>query len=640
MQYRSLIRFLTAKDSVKELKVNELTKTYGDKTLFDQISFLIHERDRIGLIGVNGTGKTSLLAILAGKDSGDGDRQTVFYPSNYRIGYLSQDTVLEPTQTVLEAVFQGESEQLQTVKRYEQALLQLEKNGLDPATQREYTLAEEAMNEKDAWLSDTNAKIILQKLGIQQLDKRIAELSGGQQKRVGLAQVLIDEPDLLLLDEPTNHLDYAAIQWLEGYLNQYRGALLMVTHDRYFLDRVTTRIFELSFGKLHEYQGNYEAYVLARAERDRVENEQEQKRKQLYKQELSWMRAGAKARTTKQQARINRFEDLKENLHQVKTNGEVEIDIASKRLGKKVLEIKDGAFQLNDQLLIKQLNLLIQSRERLGITGENGAGKSTLLNLLAGRLTLDAGELIVGETVRLAYYTQQNEALDEDQRMIAYLQEAAEEVRRSDGSQISVAEMLERFLFPRFMHGTRIGKLSGGEKRRLYLLKLLIGQPNVLLLDEPTNDLDIDTLTILEDYLQSFPGAVITVSHDRYFLDKVAEKLLIFKGQGQIDHYFGSIADYLAEQPKETAAKPKVVQAQPEKKVKKKLSYMEKKEWVTIEDEIAELEEKVADLTEEMNHQGDNFTRLQELQAAITETENLLEEKMDRWAYLSELADE
>lgn len=626
--------------SVKELKVSELIKTYGDKTLFDQISFLIHEKDRVGLIGVNGTGKTSLLSILSGKESGDGDRQTVFYPSDYRIGYLSQATMFDGNQSVLETVFQGESEQLKTVKRYEQALLALESNGEDSSVQREYTLAEEAMNEKDAWLADTNAKIILQKLGISQLHKRMGELSGGQQKRVGLAQVLIDEPDLLLLDEPTNHLDYEAIQWLEGYLNQYRGALLMVTHDRYFLDRVTNRIFELSFGQLHEYQGNYEAYVLERAERDRVENEQEQKRKQLYKQELAWMRAGAKARTTKQQARINRFEDLKENLHQVKNNGEVEIDIATKRLGKKVLEIKNGEFQIENKKILSDFDLLIQSRERLGITGENGAGKSTLLNILTGRLKLDAGELIVGETVRLAYYTQQNEEMNPEQRMIAYLQEAAEEVRRNDGSQISVAEMLERFLFPRFMHGTKIGKLSGGERRRLYLLKLLIGQPNVLLLDEPTNDLDIDTLTVLEDYLESFPGAVITVSHDRYFLDKVAEKLLIFKGKGKIDSYFGSINEYLQEQPKETSFKPKVAPTPaPTESKKKKLSYMEKKEWETIEDEIAELEESVESLTEEMNHQGDNFTRLQELQNQINEAESQLETKMERWEYLSELAD-
>ena len=366
-------------------------------------------------------------------------------------------------------------------------------------------------------------------------------------------------------------------------MKQYRGALLMVTHDRYFLDRVANRIFELSFGKLYEYKGNYEAYVLEKAERDRVEVEQEEKRKRLYKQELAWMRAGVQARGTKQQARINRFEDLKENLYQV------------------------------------------NQEERLGITGKNGAGKSTLLNILAGRIPLDSGTMSIGETVHLAYYTQENEEMAPDKRMIAYLQEAAEEAKTADGSQIGVAELLERFLFPRFMHGTLIGKLSGGEKRRLFLLKLLIQQPNVLLLDEPTNDLDIATLTILEDYFRSFPGAVITVSHDRYFLDKVADKLLVFQGNGKQELYYGNMSSYLLKQ-KETQqpaekAKPKIQSKEPAEK--KKLSYMEQKEWETIEDEIAELEEKISLLQEE-------------LQNDVSETEAQLEEKMARWEYLSE----
>lgn len=628
---------------MKELKVIDLNKTYGDKDLFNQISFLIQTHDRIGLIGINGTGKTSLLNILSGKEKGDGDRQTLFFPKDFRVGYLTQKTELDEDLTVLQAVFQGESEQLKVVRRYEEALMQLELQKDNPAVQKEFELAQEAMTEKDAWQTDTNAKIILQKLGITQLDKKIRALSGGQQKRVGLAQVLIDEPDLLLLDEPTNHLDYQAIEWLENYLKQYRGALMMVTHDRYFLDRVTNRIFELAFGKIHEYVGNYETYLLEKAERTRVEGEQEEKRKQLYKQELAWMRAGVQARGTKQQARINRFEDLKENLYQVKQSGDIEIDLATQRLGKKVLEIKNGSFKIGAQVILDNFNLLIQSRERLGITGENGAGKSTLLNLLVGHLALDQGELQIGETVRMAYYTQQNEEMDENQRMIAYLQEAAEAATRQDGTQIGVAELLERFLFPRFMHGTKIGKLSGGEKRRLFLLKLLIGQPNVLILDEPTNDLDIDTLTILEDYLQAFPGAVITVSHDRYFLDKVAEKLLIFEGSGVVTPYFGSINDYLLESKKDNELKmntSKIPSPQSkEKPIKKKLSYMEQKEWTTIEDEIAALEEKIEELTEEMNHQGSDFTQLQKIQKEIDQTEAVLEEKMTRWEYLSEWAD-
>ncbi len=627
---------------MKELKVTDLKKTYGEKDLFDQISFLIHEKDRIGLIGTNGTGKTSLLNIIAGIDSGDGDRQTVFYPTDYRIGYLSQAGEFSDELTVLQAVFQGNSPLIQTVRAYEEALIELGENGEDPNVQKRYAKAEEQMNKEDAWTTDTNAKIILQKLGISELDKKINTLSGGQKKRVGLAQVLIDEPDLLLLDEPTNHLDYQAIEWLENYLKQYRGALLMVTHDRYFLDRVANRIFELSFGKLYEYKGNYEAYVLEKAERDRVEVEQEEKRKRLYKQELAWMRAGVQARGTKQQARINRFENLKENLYQVNQEDDLELNLATQRLGKKVLEIKDGSYRINDQTLLEHLDLLIQSRERLGITGKNGAGKSTLLNILAGRIPLDSGTISIGETVRLAYYTQENEEMAPDKRMIAYLQEAAEEAKTVDGSQIGVAELLERFLFPRFMHGTLIGKLSGGEKRRLFLLKLLIQQPNVLLLDEPTNDLDIATLTILEDYFRSFPGAVITVSHDRYFLDKVADKLLVFQGNGKQELYYGNMSSYLLKQKElqQPAEKVKPKTQSKEPAGKKKLSYMEQKEWETIEEDIAELEEKISLLQEEMNHQGDDFTRLQELQNDVSETEAQLEEKMARWEYLSEWAED
>lgn len=628
---------------LKELKVTDLSKTYGEKTLFDQLSFIIHEKDRIGLIGVNGTGKTSLLNILAGKDSSDGDVTSIEASKDFRIGYLSQQQDFAADETVLAAVFKGDNPLMQTVREYEAALIALAQDGGAETAQRRYAQAEELMNKEDAWSADTNAKIILNKLGIAELHKKVGELSGGQQKRVGLAQVLIDEPDLLLLDEPTNHLDYEAISWLEKYLKQYRGAVLMVTHDRYFLDHVTTRIFELSFGKLYEYQGNYEAYVAAKAEREQVEIEQETKRKQLYKQELAWMRAGVQARGTKQQARISRFEDLKENLYQVKQNDSIELTIATQRLGKKVLELQKASYSIEGRPLLQEFDLLIQARERLGITGENGAGKTTLLNILAGRISPDSGIYSIGETVSLAYYTQQNEAMDPDKRMIAYLQEAAEEIKQTDGSQIGVAEMLERFLFPRFMHGTPIGRLSGGEKRRLYLLKLLIQQPNVLLLDEPTNDLDIDTLTILEDYLQQFPGAVITVSHDRYFLDKVAEKLLIFKGSTIIESYYGILSDYLQEHSLRSTViseKPKSVAEKAIVPKKKKLSYMEQKEWQTIESEIAELEAKTAAITLEMNQNGADFPRIQELQEQLETCEAQLEQKLDRWEYLSELADE
>ncbi|MEG0551048.1 MAG: ABC-F family ATP-binding cassette domain-containing protein [Vagococcus sp.] len=628
---------------MKILRADHLKKSYGIKDLLTDVSFIIREGDRIGLIGINGTGKSTLMNILAGIDNSE--TGALDYPHDYRIGYLSQQFNFNENSSVLETVFEGDTPIIRAVREYELALANLALDGTNEAIQKKYQQAEELMNQEDAWLADTNAKTILSKLGILFLDKKVSELSGGQKKRLGLAQVLIQAPDLLLLDEPTNHLDYESIRWLENYLKDYKGSLIVTTHDRYFLDRVTNRIMELSKGDLHEYTGNYEAYLVMRAEREESEVKQNHKKKQLFKQELAWMRAGVQARGTKQQARINRFDDLKKSVTHDNSNDGLDMSINTKRLGKKVLEIKDANFTISEKTILSNFDLLVQSKERLGITGENGAGKSTLLNLIAGKHQLDSGIIELGETVRIGYYTQENEGLDESKRMIQFLQEQAEQVEQKDGTTISTTEMLERFLFPRETHGTVIEKLSGGEKRRLYLLKILIQQPNVLLLDEPTNDLDIETLTILEDYLNHFQGAVLTVSHDRYFLDKTMEKLLIFKGDGNIETYFGSMSDYL--ESRETSGKlsepseKKDVRIDKEKETaKQKLTYMEQKEWATIEDVIEQLETKIEELQNDMLNHSSDAVKLQDMQKEVTTTEHELEAKMERWEYLSQFVEE
>lgn len=631
-------------DQMKLLRADNLDKNYGTKQLLNDVSFLIKEKDRIGLIGINGTGKSTLMKILSGKDHSE--KGSIDYPNDYKIGYLSQDTVFSEDISVLDAVFEDDTPVMKAIHAYEKALVDLAQDGENVAVQKAYEKAEEAMNKEDAWLAETSAKTILNKLGILFLDKKVSELSGGQQKRLGLAQVLIQSPDLLLLDEPTNHLDYQTIQWLEDYLTHYQGALIVITHDRYFLDRVTNRIFELSDGKLYEYTGNYQSYLLQRSEREENEKKSLHKNKQLFKQELAWMRAGVKARGTKQQARINRFHDLKDKVSGSSDKGSLDFSAGTKRLGKKVIEIENANYTINQNIILKDFELLVQSHERLGITGANGSGKSTLLNIIAGRIPLDSGVVELGETVNIGYYTQTNDNLDESKRIISFLQEIAEEVKQQDGSVISVTEMLERFLFPRQVHGTLISKLSGGEKRRLYLLSILIQQPNVLLLDEPTNDLDVETLTILEDYLADFQGAAIAVSHDRYFLDKTMDKLLIFNGQGNMTTFFGSMSDYV-ERVDQNASNEKVKSVRNKKidtpisddSEKKKLTYKEKIEWETIEEDIATLEETIETLNTQMLDNSSDAVKLQELQATLTSTEQTLEEKLERWEYLSEFVD-
>ncbi len=633
---------------MQTLRAENLTRTYGEKTLFDKISFIINEHDRIGLIGTNGSGKTSLLNTLAGLAQYHGD---IITPNDYSIAYLKQIPELNADQTVMDAVFSGSQKVFKVIRYYEDTLAAYSNDPENPELQKKYMAAEAQMNEADAWTAESDVKTILTQLHITDLTQKIGTMSGGQQKRVGLAQVLIQSPDLLLLDEPTNHLDFDSIDWLQNYLANYKGALLVVTHDRYFLDQVANHIWELSFGRLFNYDGNYQDFVGQKAERVEMEASQDHKQQQLYKQELAWMKAGAHARSTKQQARINRFNDLESNLGTTPTEHDVSIDLGQTRLGKQVIELQHANLTLGDHRILNDFSLLVQAGDRIGISGENGAGKSSLLNVMADRLPLDSGTLIIGETVKMAYYTQQTEPIPDDKRIINYLSEVGHNVTDKSGNKISVSELLEQFLFPRFMHGTLIRKLSGGEKRRLYLLKLLMEQPNVLFLDEPTNDLDIGTLTVLEDYVKHFNGTVITVSHDRYFLDKVADKLLFFDGDAKIESYSGLFTDYLAQQ--QTAAtstatvskkaKPvKPVDDQPSEPVKKektKLTYKEQQEWATIEDEIDALETKKADLESQMTQNGDNYDKLASLQTDFEATDKELDDKMARWDYLSQYAE-
>lgn len=626
---------------MKELKIEGLTHSYGMKQLFNQINFSIAENQKIGLIGVNGTGKTTLLDIIAGKLKQDSGIRSK--PGEYTIGYLKQNQDIQLERSVLDIVFDGDNPLMRTVRCYEHVLQQLTDNPLDGKIQKEFTRAEQQMNSEDAWNASTSAKTILTRLGIQDMSVQAKQLSGGQQKRIALAQVLIQEPDLLILDEPTNHLDFEMIRWLEQFLANYKGALLLVTHDRYFLDRVVNHMIELSHGQLYEYVGNYQEYIRQKAEREETESLVAHKKKQLYKQELAWMRAGVKARGTKQQARINRFGDLKESVQQTKKDSSIDMNLSGTRLGKKVIELEKASFKRNDQTILHSFNLLIQKTDRIGITGENGSGKTTFLDILTGQIPLDSGILTIGETVKFAYYKQINEEMDADKRVISYLREIAEEVRLADGTQVSVSQLLEQFMFERNMHGSLIKSLSGGEKRRLYLLKLLMQQPNVLILDEPTNNLDVQTLTVLEEYIEQFSGAVVAVSHDRYFLDKVADKLLLFQGNGRIEEYYGSMTQYLEEEKdkKEEVESKEKSRFQEEIKIiqpkeKKKLSYMEKKEWETIEDDISNLEQQLEDIKEQMTDAGSDYEIIGGLNEKQGLLERELEEKMERWEYLSE----
>ena len=627
--------------TMKTISIEHVSKTYGEKTLFRDISFSINEKERVGLIGINGTGKSSLLKLIAGLDLPD--EGELVYAKDYRISYLAQQPDLNPELTILQNIFAGEAPIFRLMMEYESTLLLMNEQPENTDIQNKLFQLQKEMDTLNGWDVSTNAKTILTKLGIEDFSVTIGTLSGGQKKRVALAQVLIQSPDLLILDEPTNHLDYESVKWLEEYLSRYAGAILLVTHDRYFLDRVTNRMFELEGGNLYSYKGNYAAFLEAKAVREENEAATVLKQKNLFRRELEWIRRGAQARSTKQKARIQRFEALDETRSSVKSTEKLDMALRGSRLGKQVFELKDASKQYGDRMILDHFDLLIKPGDRIGIIGKNGTGKSTLLNILAGKISLDSGERIIGQTVKVAFYTQESEDMDENKRMIEYLKETAQVIETADGKTISAAQMLERFLFPPHTHGTLIRKLSGGEKRRLYLLKILMLEPNVLLLDEPTNDLDTQTLTVLEDYLEEFSGVVITVSHDRYFLDKVAEQLLELQGEGKVDSFYGNYSEYLETQtkvPEQKKSETKAAAAVQEKPKKKRMSYNEQREFETIEDDIAAVESRLEEITEEMNHTGSDFETAQKLMEEENELNEKLEYLIERWTYLTELAEQ
>ncbi len=628
------------------LLVENLYKTYGEKTLFDDISFSISDKQRIGLIGPNGTGKSSLLKALA--EIEPAERGTLSHANTFQIEYVAQEPQLNEELSVLDQIYYGDSLIMKTMREYEQALLDLESDPANEKKLKRLMNSQQRMDENEAWEANTVAKTVLTKLGLRDFSRQVKHLSGGQKKRVAIAKALIQPADLLILDEPTNHLDNETVEWLETFLASYKGALLMVTHDRYFLNRVTNHIFELDNGKLYVYEGNYETYLEKKAEREEIALQNEDKRQNTLRRELAWLRRGAKARTTKQKARIQRVESLQEETGPA-AKGSVEFAIGSQRLGKKVIEVEGLSKSLDRKELVKNLDYLIVPGERLGIIGPNGSGKTTLLNMLAGRMTPDSGSVEVGETVKIGYYTQDHEELDGNLRVIDYIKETAQVITTVDGQTITAEQMLERFLFPRYMQYTFIRKLSGGEKRRLYMLKVLMEEPNVLFLDEPTNDLDIQTLGILEEYLENFPGVVLTVSHDRYFLDRVVDHLLAFEGAGKVVRFQGSYSDYMEEKKKreeeaafvkKEAAVEDTPASLPRKEKKKKLSYKEQQEWDTIEDRIMTLEEKKEQIETEIVAAGSDFGKISELMVDQKKVESELEAAMERWEELSLLVEE
>jgi len=582
------------------LNIEHVSKIFGEKKIFDDVSYGIHEGDKIGIIGINGTGKTTLLKIIAGLE--EPDEGKVIKQNGLRITYLPQNPEFPKEATVLSYVAEGNHE-------YE-------------------------------------AESVLNRLGISDHEAKIETLSGGQKKRVALARTLVKPADLLILDEPTNHIDNEMAMWLEEYLNKFKGAIIMVTHDRYFLDRVTNKILEISHGKLYGYVANYSEFLELKAQREEMELASERKRQSILRMEIEWAKRGCRARTTKQKARLERLEALKNGKAPVQ-DATVELDSIGTRMGKKTIELHGISKSYGEKILIQDFEYILLKNQRLGIIGPNGCGKSTLMKMIMGQVQPDAGQIEIGDTVQIGYFAQEAEEMDDRQRVIDYIKDVADYVPTKDG-RITASQMLERFLFDGNMQYTPIGKLSGGEKRRLYLCKILMESPNVLILDEPTNDLDIPTLTILEDYLDSFMGIIIAVSHDRYFLDNLVDRIFAFEGDGYLQQYEGGYTDYLEAKMRFESSviavqKKKAEDSNKEwkqnKPTKLKFTYKEQKEYDAIDDDIAALEQKIEDLDAEMMANATNSAKLSELAAKKEQAEADLEAKMERWVYLNDLAE-
>ena len=631
------------------ITLENISKSFSEKVLIDNISLGINDGEKIGIIGVNGAGKSTFLKVLAGIE--EPDSGTIIKGNRVRIEYLSQSPDYDENATVIEQVFKGNSEEMKVLGEYEEAL---ERINLEPNNEGLHNRLMNLQVKVDAlnlWDLESEAKMVLTKLGVSDFTAKVKNLSGGQRKRIALASALIKPCELLILDEPTNHLDNETISWLEEYLNNRKGSLVMITHDRYFLDRVTNRILEIDRGRMFSYEGNYSMFLERKMERIEMERSSEAKRQNLLRKELAWVRRGAKARSTKQKARLDRFHELSEQ-ESFKEYENIEISLAGTRLGKKVIEFHNISKSFGDKKIIENFEYTMVRNDRIGIVGDNGVGKSTLIKMIEGKISPDSGEIVKGETVKIGCFSQDSDEMDYNMRAIDYIKEVAEYIPTATGERITASQMCEKFLFDGTMQYTLIGKLSGGERRRLQLLRVLMSAPNVLLLDEPTNDLDIETLKILEDYLDDFSGAVITVSHDRYFLDRVCRRIFAYEGNGKVREYTGNYSDYLIfleankiekNDNTETIEKPKKeTEKNSGKNNEKKLkfSYKEQLEFDSIEDEIGKIEEKLEKLEEAMGENASDYSKLQEIIEEKEKTEKELEFKYERWEYLNQLAEE